>query len=101
MQDQKMSSLRAETGGVLRDARVVRHKVLGRFPFLFHNAHLQSGKEPPKNCGICKGGLASVVKVVEQRIPAGNVGKSVGTDEETSTPPTPRAKFWPWDSEES
>ena len=97
VQDESVSGVRPKEKSVLRNARVIRHEVLDSTQFFFHNAHLQSGKEPPKNCNICNGRLEKLVTLVEQEFPGELVGESAGTDEEGSTSHPPNSKFWPWD----
>lgn len=97
MQNEVVQGVRSKEGVVLPDARRVRYAVVDGTHFLLHNAHVSSGKEPPKDCFVCQGRLAKMVRVVEQVVPAKPVGKSVGADTEETTASTPDSKFWPWD----
>jgi len=75
----------------------VSFEVLDPRAFLLHNAHIQSGKEPPKGCGLCRGQMENPVVQVASEVSGPAVDQGGGVDETESAASPRDSKLWPWE----
>jgi len=97
VQDERVSGVPAKADSSVPDDSRVRVEILDGRPFLLHNAHVSSGKEPPKRCPVCLGKLAEMVVVVEVPLPSGKVDKGGGADEADAASFARNLELWPWE----
>jgi len=71
-------------------------RLLNSRAMLSHYAHLKNGRgRNGAHCQFCKGGLQSVVSVVENEVAEDGVDESDRGDEEGAAPPPPdNGEYW-------
>lgn len=97
VQDKKVRRVPKKTGGSVPDDGRVSVEVFNPRIFLLHNAHIQSGKEPPKGCVLCGSMLAAPAVVVEIRVSGKPVDSGGGADEADAASSAPDNELWPWE----
>lgn len=99
VQTKAVSSVSGQANEFIQNARGVSLEMLDPRKFLFHNAHISSGKEPSKKCQLCSGNVGKVIVSLEVSISGAEVGQGGGTDEERSTTSAYNHELWPWQQE--